>query len=124
MEALWQKMLFWKKPQMKYKEGLDFGYVDFKNSDITGIQILIGEYKDVVFHYGSAKIVEEEDQARLQYSYTIVHPGKHDIDDLNDDELFHTIMSDLLNQILMDRISDEPTGTNNTQESDIQRTIH
>lgn len=124
IKVLWQKMLFWKKPQMKYKEGLDFAYINFKDSDITGIQLLGGGYKGVVFHYGKAKIVEEGEMARLQYSYVLVHPGKHDIDVLNEDEVFHTIMGDLLNQILMEKISDEPTRTNDTEKLNIQRTIH
>jgi len=105
---------------MKYKEGLDFEYVNFNNTEVTGIRLLGGGYEGVVYHYGKARVVEEGELARLQFGYTIVHPGEHDIDDLNNDELFSTIMGDLLTQILMSRTTNEETGTNNTEESDLQ----
>lgn len=120
MEILWEKIQFWKKPLMKYKEGLDYDYVNFKNTEVTGIKLLSGGYEGVVFHYGKARVVEEGELAKLQFGYTIVHPGKHNIDDLNNDEMLHTIMGDLLTQFLMSRITNEETGTNNTEESDLQ----
>ena len=105
---------------MKYKEDLDFKWIEFNNSEITGIQLLTGRYAGVVYHYSKAKVIEEGEIARLQFGYTIVHPGEYDIDELTKDETFVTIMGDMLNQILMSRVKNDETGTNDSKEFNIQ----
>jgi hypothetical protein len=105
---------------VKYKEDLDFKWIEFNNSDITGIELLTGKYSGVVYHYSKARVVEEGEVARLQFGYTIVHPGKHDIDELTKDEIFVTIMGDMLNQILMSRVKNDETGTDDPKEFNLQ----
>jgi hypothetical protein len=78
------------------------------------------EYSDVVYHYNKARVVEEGEGARLQFGYTIVHPGKHDIDDFTKDEQLHTIMGDLLSIILMTKAENEQTGKDNTEKFNLQ----
>lgn len=118
METLWEKLLFWKKQKM-LKEGVDYHFFDFKDSDITGIELLMKEYKGVIYHYQKARVLEEGEFARLQFGYTIVHPGEHDIDGLTTDENLHTIMGDILTTILANQ-ANEQTRTDNNQEFDIQ----
>ena len=119
MEALWDKLQFWKKRKM-LKEGVDYAFFDFNNSEITGITLLIEEFDGVVYHYNKARIVEEGEIARLQFGYTIVHPGKYDVDDLNSNEKFHIIMGDILTEILTKKANDEQTRTNYSEEFDSQ----
>lgn len=111
MAALWEKIQFWKKPKM-IEEGKDFRFVDFKESEITGVELLMPEYLGVVFHYGKVRIVEEDGIARLQFGYTLVYPGNHDIDTLNADENLYTIMGDILTHILMAKQQDEARNNN------------
>ncbi len=118
METLWEKLLFWKKQKM-LKEGVDYHFFDFKDSDITGIELLIKEFKGVIYHYQKARVVEEGEFARLQFGYTIVHPGEHDIDGLTNDEKLHTIMGDILT-IILEKQANEQAGTNNNQEFNLQ----
>jgi hypothetical protein len=118
METLWEKLLFWKKQKM-LKEGVDYHFFDFKDSDITGIELLMKEYKGVIYHYQKARVLEEGEFARLQFGYTIVHSGEHDIDDLTTDDNLHTIMGDILTTILANQ-ANEQTRTDNNQEFDIQ----
>ena len=101
METLWEKLLFWKqkKPKM-LKEGTDYQFFNLNDGEMTGIALMIKGYEDVIYHYHRAKIVEEGELARLQFGYTIVHPGNHNIDDLTNDEQLHTIMGDILTNIL------------------------
>jgi hypothetical protein len=102
-------------------EGKDYTFINFKDTDITGIQIIAGEYQGVVYHYQKARVVEEGELARLQFGFTIVHPGKHDIDLLQKDENFVTIMGDILTQILMNKAkADEQIRTDNSEEFDLQ----
>ncbi len=118
MEILWEKITFWKK-QKVYKEGKDFVFIPFKNSEITGINIIDGKYSGVVYHYHKVRVLEEGAIARLQFGYTIVAPGNYDIDDLNSDEEFVTIMGDILSQILISKPKDEQTRTDYTEEFDL-----
>ena len=105
METLWEKLLFWKKKSPKMLEqGVDFHYVDLDLVDsegqLTGIGLAIKGYEGVLYHYQKARVVEEGEFARLQFGYTIIHPGEHDIDVLTNDENLHTIMGDILTSIL------------------------
>ena len=118
METLWEKLLFWKKQKM-LKEDVDYHFFDFKDSDITGIELLMKEYRGVIYHYQKARVLEEGEFARLQFGYTIVHSGEHNIDDLTNDENLHTIMGDILTTILATQ-ANEQTRTDNNQEFNIQ----
>jgi hypothetical protein len=100
------------------KEGIDYRFFDFKDSDMTGIELLTKDYKGVIYHYHKARVLEEGEFARLQFGYTIVHPGEHDIDGLTKDENLHTIMGDILTTILANQ-ANEQTRTDNNQEFDI-----
>jgi hypothetical protein len=120
MVQLWEKLQFWKKSMNNYHLGVDYDYVDITDSDATGIILHIKNYEDVAYHYNRARIKEEGDVARLEFGYTIVDPGKHDIDVLNSDEKFHTIMGDILTIILMSKAKDEQTGKDNSEEFDLQ----
>ena len=121
METLWEKLLFWKKKSPKMlEEGVDFRYVDLDldDSKLTGIALMIKGYEDVLYHYHKAKVVEEGEFARLQFGYTIVHSGEHDIDDLTNDEDLHTIMGDVLT-IILETQANEQTRTYNHKELDL-----
>jgi hypothetical protein len=116
MAALWDKLKWWKKPKM-LEEGKDYHFIDFNNSDVTGVELLMPEFAGVLYHYHKAGVVEENGIARLSFGYTVIHSGEHDIDDLNSNEKFHTIMGDLLTQILMAKADDE-TRNNNSEKPD------
>jgi len=110
---------FRKKPKV-YKEGVDYRFIDFKNSDITGIELLFEKYKGVIYHYHNARVVEEGELAKLQFGYTIVYPGDNDIDELTTDEEYHTIMGDILSIILLNKAENEQTRTDNFKEFNLQ----
>ena len=99
MEALWEKLLFWKRKKMPL-EGVDYRFIDFTDSELTGIQVIKGEYAGVVYHYGKVRVKEQGEMGVLEFNYTLVNPGKHDIDLLQKDEGFVTIMGDILTEIL------------------------
>ena len=58
--------------------------------------------------------------ARLSFGYTIVSPGNHDIDGLNKNENFHTIMGDILTEILIAKAEDEQIRTDYSKEFNTQ----
>jgi len=106
-----------------YKEGVDYILVDIDGEDdfkITAVQLKLDNYEDVVYHYHQARVVEEGELARLQFGYTILDSASYDIDELNTKPEFHTIMGDILTQIITAKIEHEKTGTNNSKELNLQ----
>ena len=49
-----------------------------------------------------------------------LHPGEHDIDELQNDQDFVTLMGDILTEIMLAKVDNESTRTNNPQELDLQ----
>jgi hypothetical protein len=104
-----------------YKEDIDYKFIDIENSDITAVELLIDNYEGVVYHYHKSRIKEEGGVARLQFGYTLLDPGKHDIDELNSSSEFHTIMGDILTILLMSKAKeDESFRNNNTKKFNLQ----
>jgi len=101
METLWELLKFWKKSKNKLKEGIDFKFYDFADSDLRGIVFLTGEYADVLFYYTNASIAEEGMGARLKFGYQVVKSGKHTREALQIDDKFVTMLGDLLTDIIL-----------------------
>ena len=83
------------------KHNVDYVLIDSDEGDITGVGIKTGKFAGVLYHYGKARINEEGELARLQFSYTIISSPTIPIDDLIIDEEFHTFIGDILTDILM-----------------------
>jgi len=113
MAVLWNKLTWWKNQKM-FKESVDFVFVDSDDKNVTGIHIIKGNYKDVLYHYNKVRIIEEGEIARLQFGFTIIDPGIHDPDELTNDEEFSIIMGDILKNILNAKIRDEEIRNNNS----------
>ena len=116
MAQLWEKMSFWKKKQMQLRENIDFKFVESTDGNIIGVGFLRGKYEGVLYQYEQARIVEEEDTARLQFSYTIHEFGNHEPEELTNDSSFHKIMGDLLTKILTAQIEEEKTRNYNSEK--------
>lgn len=104
---------------MQLEENVDYKFIESDDGTVTGVGFLRGKYAGVLYHYGKARVVEDEGFAKLQFSYVIDFPGKHDPDELTKDEELHTIMGDLLTKILTAQIEDEKIRNNDSKEFDI-----
>lgn len=100
MEKLWNLILFWKN-RKKFELDINYKFIDFPETDLTGIEILIGPYSGVVYYYTNANVVEEGYMARLKFGYMIVNSGKHDRLSLEKDENFVIMMGDILSEIIL-----------------------
>lgn len=117
MEVLWEKICFWKREKKLLKEGADYVFIDSPDKKITAINIIRGKYKDVVYHYHRARVKEEGEIARLEFGFTILFPGNHDIDTLTSDDEFSTMMGDILTSILLAQDHNDKIRSDYTQES-------
>lgn len=115
--ALWDKIT--SKKKLKYLHNVDFQYLSDEEDKIVGISILRGKYAGVIYRYGTAKVIEEGEFARLSFSYTILNSSKFTSQDLQNDEDFHTMIGDILTEILTEQ-ENEKTRNNNFEELDIQ----
>lgn len=104
---------------MQLEENVDYKFVESNDGNVTGVGFLKGKYAGVLYHYGKARVVEDEGYAKLQFSYVIDFPGNHDPDELTSDPEFHTIMGDLLTKILTAQAQDEKTRNDDSEEFDI-----
>jgi hypothetical protein len=111
-------MTFWKRKQVGYKEEVDYQFIPSDDEQITGIGILKGKYAGVLYHYGKARVVEEGEFARLYFDYTIEHTPNFTVHDLTIDQEFHTMIGDILTDILMKQ-SNETIINDDTKEFDI-----
>lgn len=117
MAALWEKLLFWKKNK-KLIENVDYRFIDFNDSEITGIELLTGNYAGVVYYYGKVKVSEDMGIVRLQFAYNITQPGNFTEEQLTSDEVFYTIMGDILSEILLTKGNNEARN-DNSEELDL-----
>jgi hypothetical protein len=92
-----------------------------EEENTTFVEILSDEYEGVVYFYKKARVIEEGELAKLEFSYEIIDSGRNSMKSLLSDENFSIIMGEILNEILIKQIEhDEQTGTDNTQKFDSQ----
>lgn len=118
METLWAALMFWKH-NVGPKQGKDFQFNDFDDTDLTGIRIIAGKYIDVIYYYTNAAITEEGMGARLKFGYQIVQPGEHDKKDLENSEEFVTMIGDILTEIITTEQQIESPRTIYSEGSDL-----
>jgi hypothetical protein len=100
MEALWDKIAFWKKPKT-FEPGVDYEFHDFEDSDLTGVRIIQGPYAGVLYYYTGASVAEEGLGAVFKFGYQVVEAGNYTRKDLDSDEKFVTMMGDILTTIIL-----------------------
>lgn len=112
-------MMFWKK-KSTYKENVDYLLHPY-SQDILGVQLLIEPYEQVFYSYGNVKFEQQGEAGVLKFDYSIIHPGKYEIEVLKNDEKFHTILGDILTKIIIDEAAlNESTRKNNLKEFNSQ----
>lgn len=103
MEAFWKKILFWKnwtKPKTP-KEGVDYEFYNIEESDLTGIKLLKGSYREVTYYYGTVSMKEQGALATLSFEYRILNPNNYTEEELQNDSKFVTLLGDILTEIII-----------------------
>jgi len=83
----------------------DFEFVNTANTEFMCVKVLSENYKDVVFHFGVITPEEKDDELYINFDFTVLESGDNDIDELSGDTNFHTVVSDILNTILLDSLT-------------------
>lgn len=117
MAALWDKILFWKKQKM-FEENVDFILKEVEDTDVVSVKFLKGKYKDVVYCYGGANLQEQGEGAKLSFDFIILHPGEYTVESLTSDDEFHTMIGDLLVQMIIAEGQNGSPRNNHSEEPD------
>ena len=116
MATLWEKISIWSPKTKK----LEYKFLNMPEEDITMVEITGGKYSGTVFSYGHVRF-EEGIMGQLQFTYKIYNSGQHDYASLLTDQEYHTMMGDILTDIIINQEShNEPTRTLDSKESDLQ----
>ena len=120
---LWPKK---NKEKVYPKEGEIYEFLDLDGlKKISAIRIIDGEFKEVVYHYGTVKVVEE-DPPIIKFEYFIDNEGNFELDDLKHNKNFDTLMGDILvsifdkNILKKEKVIDESFRVVNPEKSDLQ----
>ena len=124
---LWPKK---NKEKVYPKENEVYEFLDLDGSKIiSAIRVIDGEFKGVIYHYGTVEVVEE-DPPRIKFDYFIDNEGDFELDDLKYNKNFDTLMGDILvsifdNNILKkEKVIDESFRVVNPEKSDLQWRIY
>ena len=77
---------------------IDYDLVPSEDGKATAVGIKTGKYAGVLYHYGHAQIIEEEEVARLKFDYTLIQEGKFTVEELQNDPEFREILGDILTE--------------------------
>ena len=106
-------------------EGIDYCFIYPQDDDqAVHIRLLDGPYKDTIFKFGKVKFEEKNDQMYLLFAYDVLESTVSKPKKLEKDADFKNYIGDLLVEIMSSNLEQEiidETGTDNTEESDLQR---
>lgn len=117
METFWEKLKNWlKKPKIP-KEGIDYEFYDFPDSDLTGIHLLRGVYRGVIYFYMGARFSEDDGYPRLFFEYEICQTGNLTREELTSDKKFDILIGDILTELMVNNAA----RADNPKKSYLQR---
>ncbi len=115
MATLWEKISIRQK-----QKKLEYKFLNLPEEDSTMVEITGGKYSGVIFSYGHVRF-EEGELGQLQFTYNVNNPGQHGHASLLTDQEYHTMMGDILTDIIINQEShNEQTRTLDSKEPDLQ----
>jgi len=102
---------------IKFVQGTDYEYVvNDKDLNSVHIKLLTGEYKDTVFKYGKVAIDEKDDNAYLQFNFTVIQSPVNKLEKML---AFRNYIGDLLSTIITSQLDIEESyiDENGTDDS-------
>lgn len=77
--------------------------IDPENKDTIPIEILLEKYKGVVYRYNTVQINEQENNtAKLKFTYEILEQPKFLTEDLKYDSVFVQVIGTILNGLILE----------------------
>lgn len=111
MKNILKKLQFWKAKKMKQ----EYDLIPIEDADMYAIKLKGGKYDGIMYCYGSVSV--DESIPKLNFDYTIIDTNKFFLDHLTNDEEFHTMIGDILVEMITAEGQDDTPRNNNPEES-------
>lgn len=88
----------------------DFRFRDdlvMKSRDTVPIELLMDTFNGIIFRYNEVTIKEEENSARLLFSYDIIELNGFDEEKLRANKVFVSTLGNLLNNMILEQVDSE-----------------
>lgn len=89
----------------KMSNAISYKFNERENKDYVTITLAEGQFEGVEFHYGKVKVIEENDEAKLDFTFHI-DTNPYDNIDFDNSEAFHQTIGDILIDIIEKQIKD------------------
>lgn len=93
----------------------EYDLITIDDVDVYAIKLKGGKYDGVMYCYGSVSV--EEDMPKLKFDYIIIDTNKFFLDHLTNDEEFHTIIGDILVEMITVEGQNDSPRNNDPEES-------
>jgi len=94
----------------------DYKFVESSLSDLYGVKLTSGKWKDVIVTYGKITIKEDKQSviATLSFTYHVEDPASFQLDQLEQNESFKNYLGDVLSHIINSK--DDLEGNSQVEE--------
>lgn len=97
-----------KAPLYQYERDYSFVEVEHDWDQVSAIKILTGPYAGIIYYYQAVKIAEDDGHgAIVKFTFQVHTSDTIAIDSLANDLTFHTVMGEILSQIITDNAAIE-----------------
>lgn len=98
-------------------EGVDFDFHKIQDSDLTGIKLLKGKYRDIIYYYGVVKIQEQGELATVNFEFKVLESTIYTEEQLQKDTEFVTLLGEILTEIIINQsVKHDTTRNDDTEE--------
>lgn len=98
-------------------EGVDFDFHKIQDSDLTGIKLLKGKYRDITYYYGVVKIQEQGELATVNFEFKVLESTIYTEEQLQKDTEFVTLLGEILTEIIINQsVKHDTTRNDDTEE--------
>jgi|TARA_R100000278_G_scaffold115523_1_gene94481 hypothetical protein len=104
---------------MSLKRDIDYEMIENnapEYADFYCIRLLNGKYSDIIYTYGIVKVGEKENDdgtMSLKFDWALVEKPESMKEDLNNSIEFQNHIGDILRDIIIDSVDEQPKHTNN-----------
>ena len=93
----------------------EYDLIPIEDADVFAIKLKGGKYDGVMYCYGSVSV--DESIPKLNFDYVIIDTNKKFLDDLTTNKEFHTIIGDILVEMITVEGQNDSPRNNDSEES-------
>lgn len=96
----------------------EYDLVPIDDVDVFAIKLKGGKYDGVVYCYGGVSVEEQMEIPKLKFDYVVLHTNGMYLEDLTNDGEFHTMLGDILVEMITVEGTNDTPRNDNSEEPD------